>query len=112
MGYTHYWRHKEISNEDWDGLVEEVYRVCTAAWADGLAVRLRMEDSYMAIDGPEGESCETFYIAKNNPDNFDFCKTRQYPYDKVVVAILHYMSEHDLAAVSSDGGGSAIRKIY
>jgi hypothetical protein len=126
MGYTHYWETlRSFTNEEWDALTEEATRII------GLANKLNIKlgdalgdfepvitKKRIALNGYGNASCESFILTKNkreaaewerqreNDAVFDFCKTRQLPYDAVVVAILFAANKiaPDAIHPSSDGG--------
>ena len=53
----------------------------------------------IALNGKGSESCETFILNKNltrepigdGLEHFNFCKTRQFPYDEVVWKLLKFI---------------------
>lgn len=138
MGYTHYWRHhRKLSRPDWDRLVDVIQRILATARADGLQLSIDHDGTPLSAhdllspitqDGDTGpvfslngagyETCETFTVFKNRPAPqlnekgrnrfFDFCKTRQLPYDTAVTAVLcvfeSLFPKH--VDVSSDGSPS------
>lgn len=104
MGYTHYWSlSRDLTDDETAALIADV-RVIVAAsgvpvagW-DGRGDPTYGEDSYglfvVALNG----GCETFRLSTHK--GWDFCKTRQLPYDVVVTASL---------IAAKDRLGSAIR---
>ncbi|NBR07553.1 MAG: hypothetical protein EBT92_17555 [Planctomycetes bacterium] len=44
-------------------------------------------DTKIVFNGEGDESCETFHLTKD-PQDFEFCKTRQLPYDETVVDVM------------------------
>lgn len=103
MGYTHYWsnfsalpdqavadiQHLILLNA---GLVQFESDVQEAPVVDTKEVR---------FNGVEDDAYETFCLSGGS---WDFCKTAQRPYDKIVVAVLvivaHYLPDFEW---SSDG---------
>jgi hypothetical protein len=112
MGYTHYWRmNQDIPRDAWAKIQADAAKIIAASPAklaleydeperlpicDGIEIRFNAAD--------EDESCETFVLRPEMQD-FEFCKTRQYPYDTPVCAILACAAEHapNAIRVSSDG---------
>jgi hypothetical protein len=69
-----------------------------------------INDRRIFLNGEEDESCETFNLTKDEQD-FEFCKTRQYPYDEIVVAIMREAMEiNPTFNPRSDGGMAVFRK--
>jgi len=126
MGYTHYWEvSRNFTDEEWDALTEEATRII------GLASKLNIKlgdalgdfdpvitKKRIALNGYGNAGCESFILTKNkreaaewerkreNDAVFEFCKTRQLPYDTVVVSILFAANRiaPDAIHPSSDGG--------
>ena len=131
MGYTHYWRQsRDFSETEWLDLCGEAFRIIDLAKELGVYVAGPLGDEEPEINivkirlngRAPNDSCETFGLDKykrelgewETPDPkgvFDFCKTRQRPYDKVVVSILHTAKNIAPGVIipSSDGGPEAIR---
>jgi hypothetical protein len=114
MGHTHYWRiTRPFTNEEWRRIRLDATAALTEAHG---AVRLERGDSSSAIafNGVDGQDCETFLLTQEPIGRayadgyFNFCKTRGYPYDTAVTAILAIAAHHapDAIKVSSDGGPS------
>jgi len=94
MGYTQYWDHKGFTDEQWKKLV--------------TFTRNLISDTKVPIVNGEGdESCETFNLTKAAQD-FEFCKTRQFPYDEVVVAIMREAMEINPTFNPRSDGGWAV----
>ena len=131
MGYTQYWRQsRDFTDTEWLDLCGEAFRIILLAKELGIDVAGPLGDEEPEINiakiringrAPD-ESCETFGLNKKmrelgewetlDPKGvFDFCKTRQRPYDKVVVSILHAVQKIAPGVIipSSDGGQDAIR---
>ena len=108
MGFTHYWSHNGIKDEQWAD-------VCRFA-ADAIELRKDIirdgsgqpdsvayvgEDS-VHFNGAEEEAHEDFFLSKEAQSQF--CKTERKPYDVVVVAVLLFCYAHvDNFGLSSDG---------
>jgi hypothetical protein len=115
MGYTHYWRRtRAFTDQEWTLLTEYSRRIVNAAlcekielsnWKGDSATDPDIDREKISLNGTEDESCETFHLTKCLDKLFDFCKTRQRPYDPVVVTILHAAATlaPDAILVSSDG---------
>lgn len=82
MGYTHYWNRPENLEEGWSEFLKGAKNIIKKSGVklDGLEAN----KDIIRFDG----GCETFYLPKVGEGGFNFCKTRQLPYDIVVVAIL------------------------
>ena len=120
MGYTHYWRGlSRVNPETYQGTLQDVRKVlggCQALLSQQLAGNVeRLPDLSEAADvfvnGRGDESCETFWLpvdpsktVKAPDDDFQFCKTRQRPYDLAVTAALAVLADGcPEVKVSSDG---------
>lgn len=128
MGYCHSWgRPKEIAPEVFRAVMDDVQKIVgSVAPTLGLFGGIRIKGATGAgrplIDAERicfngSPACETFWIARDfntkYPDRtpgddglyWDFVKTRQLPYDRVVVAALTALKVHLPATqLSSDGG--------
>jgi hypothetical protein len=60
-------------------------------------------DEHISFNGVGEDRCETCFITKA-PQDFEFCKTRQLPYDSIVVGVLR-MAHNCCSSMelSSDG---------
>ncbi|MFA5186561.1 MAG: hypothetical protein WC551_08815 [Patescibacteria group bacterium] len=118
MGFTHYWRQsRDFTAKEW-GRIAEVARACVAK-AEHEGIRLAgwdgtgeplIDSDRVSLNGREDESCETFLLTRVRESDFNFCKTRERPYDDVVVSILFAAKSiaPNAISVSSDGGDDAI----
>lgn len=108
MGYTHYWRNVPKLS---DACVAELKELLGHAFTSGL-IWYELDnrqppvvlDELVRFNGVGEDGCETFVLSEGS--NFDFCKTRGYPYDKAVVAALKVVAKHhakDGFTWSSDG---------
>lgn len=114
MGYTHYYRFDDVEHplnqSDFEAFTEDVKKI-----VDQCDVRLKTE-----IDGGEiyvnawfkDERCEPFWLRRvyqleDEPEDlqdFLFTKTRRFPYDKAVCAILIALKDRFPGVeISSDG---------
>jgi len=103
MGYTHYWRsQKRFTDNEWNTLREKVKKVLDAY---GELVTPPLVDSeVIRFNGIGDDGHETFLLTKQFQD-FEFCKTRQKPYDLVVCLVLLAVDEFTpgVLHISSDG---------
>jgi hypothetical protein len=126
MGYTHYWEiSRDFTNEEWDALTDEATRIIGLAGKLNIKLGDALGDfepvitkKRIALNGYGNAGCESFILTKNKRETaewererennavFDFCKTRQLPYDAVVVSILFAANKVAPNAIrpSSDGG--------
>jgi len=126
MGYSHYWETlRSFTDEEWDSLTEEANRIIGLAGKLNIKLGDALGDfepvvtkNRIALNGYGNAGCESFILMKNkreaaewerqreNNAVFDFCKTRQLPYDAVVVSILFAANKiaPDALHPSSDGG--------
>ena len=96
MGYTHYWNAtgRIASKEEWDRLRGYVRDIIGTAQGEGIRVQASYDDSSppridagaITFNGAGSKGCEDFHLARAGSSAF--CKTRQHPYDDVVVATL------------------------
>ena len=127
MGYTHYWKFKEVKPiKGQHPEIEKMYqlgirqcqRIIKAYNSQfekgddrrlsGYSAHTKVND-YLGLDvnGVKDNSHETFSFRDHwsSNESFNFCKTARKPYDIVVVACLITMQYYmgDLLQVSSDG---------
>lgn len=113
MGYTHYWRKtKELDEKQYAEALKDIAKIVKSQitiLADGSGDKGTKPKVSGGIDfnGIEEGSHENFSLPKSAAglQNFEFCKTSQKPYDKVVVAALSRLAEVDGMKISSDGSG-------
>ena len=118
-GYTHYWEHDGFDDSTWDKLKREAKTIIQKAIRDGVELAGPFGDgkpqitSYeIALNGAGKDSYETFRLTKS-PQEFEFTKTAQRPYDPVVVSILAAAKKLNKSfKPRSDGGPGAIKRIY
>lgn len=101
MGYTNYWyQYRDFTNSEWDE-IKTFYEDWFFLEDDKLYPKIKdlSEPNQIIFEGEEGGSCETFVLNKYEPKPryegdktyFNFCKTRELPYDKVVWKLLKYI---------------------
>lgn len=110
MGYTRYWdrTEKPITRQ----FVEEVKKVFDECKAKGITLKDGwgenepiVTDELIDFNGDASQEldCENFLMT-NEDRGFNFCKTREYPYDYAVEEILKIAEEMKLVKnVSNDG---------
>lgn len=123
MGYSHYWYrpHGHEDREAFRELGTDAKRIiATAREREGIEVAgwdgsgaPQFDEQSFRLNGCAPESCETFvwesrasgWHEEGNPAVFGCTKTREYPYDAVVCAILirAKLIYGDYLTVSSDG---------
>jgi len=106
MGYTHFWRCNNWADLDKHPnyqIVLDSMRIIINLTTIPLEVREDIHKYPIHFNGVDENSHETFVFPPYN--SFNFCKTRQKPYDIIVTACLtvakHYFG--DIIEVSSDG---------
>ena len=121
MGYTHYWSYKKAPK----GKTSQTEAAYQKAIVECAKVIRYYSETFGGLSGFSAHcepklygglkvngsnrvgSCEDFVMREHFRDNegFNFCKTRQYPYDTVVTACLIILKHRlgDLIDVSSDG---------
>ena len=114
MGYTHYWRSRGFTDNQWAQLQECTRQIIRRARRAGAAVA-GWEGSgapeygadRIAFNGRAPHDYETFALARD-ADGFAFCKTGRAPYDAAVVAVLIVAARiaPDAFTWSSDGDAS------
>lgn len=108
MGYTHYWSHFKVAQENFDALVKDVKAILKTTKVE---VKIEYDDSSPAkvdsesiqFNGVGEDGHETFILTPRGAE-FDFCKTARKGYDEVVTACLLAAADHipDMS-VRSDG---------
>ena len=100
MGYTHYWKQdgSPKSVAVFNKVAEDFNKVLPHIMAEvGIESGSRQEEivnrEHIWFNG-EGEGAEDFYFRLHNYMGFDFCKTRQLPYDLAVVVALSIAKVH------------------
>lgn len=122
-GHSHYWEMKEAPTPvEWASLLAAVKTIIRSAAKAGVVVRggmgtgapeLKADHISLNGDGKAGLDYETFYM-EPVVSKFEFCKTGERPYDAVVVSILAAAKGilGKKIVVRSDGGPSAIRRVF
>jgi hypothetical protein len=93
MGYTHYWKHGEISPADWAWLVWDTKQIIEAAdvpLANGVGIagtKPELSKDRIWLNGVEENGAETFVLVPEETD-FNFTKTDLEPYDLIVSTVL------------------------
>ena len=101
MGYTNYWyQYRDFTDSEWDE-IKTFYEDWFFLEDDKLYPKIKdlSEPNQIIFEGEEGGSCETFVLNKHEPTPryegdktyFNFCKTLELPYDKVVWKLLKYI---------------------
>jgi hypothetical protein len=113
MGSTHYWRRGRSTHDaaKFAELAKVAQKVVDLATGRGIEIgdalgegkSPTITDEVISLNGVGRDSHESFVVSLK-PDEFDFCKTNQKPYDDVVVAIL-VLYKHFFPGIefSSDG---------
>lgn len=138
MGYTHYYsQQRSFTDDEWDTFIVAVSYMMGLAQQDmkltgwdsrDIDSEPLVNDDEVSFNGFNEEGCETFRIsremrAKHDYENqasydkdgaFECTKTRQRPYDALVVSVLCWLQEYtsDMFRISSDGGKEAIKFMY
>jgi hypothetical protein len=103
MGYTHYWSNRPYEIDDYDALCADVDLI--QAYCEKKGVKLTgfdtesndyregaplYNESRIAFNGLEDESCESFVMQRvaARSEAFMFCKTWREPYDLAVCLVL------------------------
>ena len=142
MGYTNYWNQKRaFTDEEWSEIKDYIYKECdqniirfSSSYnakqfknkaSQTLQICIEMlspkdDDDVIEFNGHDPQSCENFTLHKNirEPNykddmvEFNFCKTRQFPYDEVVWKLLKFIKFEVLDpkdksfSISNDNGES------
>ncbi len=97
MGYTHYWDHVEVNDQQWREFTDKVKSIYKLnRLTDPAIIQFEDDDSrppvadqdLVRFNGIDDDGHETFLIDKSGASRA-FCKTAQKPYDAFVVAVLH-----------------------
>ncbi len=113
MGYTHYISNKPaMTDEQWKALMAGVkklfaknFDILAGPSGDVCSFPI-IEDEYIGFNGI-GEDSHESAVVRKEAKKFDFCKTAQKPYDKVVVEFYKLIRKHAPGTeLSSDGGSS------
>ena len=110
MGYTHYFNHDEVSQETWDKISRDCFRLRTISdvpiqYDSDIAELPVFNADMIHFNGVGDKGHETFVLEREGSSVFVFCKTARKPYDDLVTACLliyHYYSPGTID-LSSDG---------
>lgn len=118
-GYTQYWSHGGFTTAQWKKLLAATKKIISAATRNGILIagphgtgKPEPTRTHIALNGVGLGSHESFFLSRA-PQDFEFCKTAEKPYDAVVVSIMAVAKKiNKTFEPRSDGGPSAIRKVY
>ena len=120
MGYTNYWNQKRaFTDEEWSEIKDYFNYISMLSSQIKLDVS-ELSDKVLQFNAQDSQSCETFTLHKNirEPNykddmvEFNFCKTRQFPYDEVVWKLLKFIKfvvldpKDKSFSISNDNGES------
>ena len=94
MGYTNYWyQTRSFTNDEWDKIVTHFENMVkdSSVKTESVILTNDFDDPIIWIQAEP--QCETFQLSKTPTNEFNFCKTQQLPYDKVVWGLLKYIKE-------------------
>jgi len=131
-GYTHYLEYQTtpehhwtepFTDQEWSKIIRVTKQIIGKAKKDGIIIRNGMgtgspilTNKEILINGDRStdDQYEGFLVSKYPTEQNEFCKTEQRPYDAVIVSILAAIKKiaPKSVRVSSDGGSSAIKRIY
>ena len=106
MGYSNYWtQDKSFSDDEWKQIKDE-YNYIKTVFGEFIEDQTE-SDNQIAFNGKgEENQCETFILLqhanktvkyeRHNPA-FNFCKTRQLPYDLAVWHLLTFIKQFGIA---------------
>jgi hypothetical protein len=119
MGYTNYWYQKRaFTDEEWSEIKDYLSRIYERH--HNTISLSEITDEVLQFNGQGSQSCETFTLHKNIREpryedenvEFNFCKTRQHPYDEVVWKVLKFIKfvvldpKDKSFSISNDNGDS------
>ena len=101
MGYTNFWtQYRDFTETEWL-MIKDQYEYLRDVGEHHIFVDESHHHGEIAFNGIEGQECETF-ILEQQPftdsykrelgNKFNFCKTRQKPYDLVVWQLLTWIN--------------------
>lgn len=104
MGYTNYWKqYRDFTGAEWL-MIKDQYSYLRDTCEHHIFIDETQHDAEIAFNGTKDNECETFILeqtpfanaqANGRPDEyykFNFCKTRQNPYDLVVWNLLSWIA--------------------
>ena len=111
MGYTHYWDVKKpFTAKNWLAFVKDAKKLIKTSSVHLAGPRGKtrtkpiLNISEVSFNGVEDDAHETCRLTPGYT-GFDFCKTAEKPYDKIVVDILMLARKYNPSIkLSSDGG--------
>jgi hypothetical protein len=114
MGYTQYYsQNRSFTDIEWGQITKFAKHLfnnqknIVANWEGEPGTTPKVDRKVINFNGIGPDAHENFLLSKDvTPDHsFGFCKTRQKPYDTVVVALLVYIDEVAPGAlhITSDG---------
>ena len=119
-GYSHYWEHDGFDDVQWAKLKKVAKEIIQKARKSDIEIaggsghgKPSISDYGIELNGQAPkDDYETFYLSKS-PQDFEFAKTAERPYDKVVVSIMAAAKKiNKTFKAKSDGGPSAIKRIF
>jgi len=111
MGYTHYYRVKNVPNEAYASIRKDFETLIPKFTAQNIPLtgwdsegEMTVNDEEIRFNGVEDDGHETMALGVDT-EGFNFCKTARKPYDLAVTSLLIVASQHlgELISVSSDG---------
>ena len=93
MGYSIYWKHrKSFDTNQWLKIVNHFNTNLNDETVD--LDHAFFTDGEIFFNGAKGGTCETFCLTREKPSQeFNFCKTQELPYDKVIWKLLKFVKE-------------------
>ena len=101
MGYTNYWtQYRDFTETEWL-MIKDQYDYLRDVGEHIIFVDESHHHGEIAFNGIEGQECETFILEqapftdsyqRELGNKYNFCKTRQKPYDLVVWQLLTWIN--------------------
>ena len=119
MGYSNYWYQKRaFKDAEWSEIKEYLSRIYERH--HNTISLSKITDEVLQFNGQSSQSCEDFTLHKNIQEprykdenvEFNFCKTRQLPYDFLVWKLLKFIKfvvldpKDKSFSISNDNGES------
>mgnify|MGYP003114267780 CR=1 FL=1 len=121
MGYTNYWKqYRDFTGAEWL-MIKDQYSYLRDTCEHHIFIDETKHDAEIAFNGTKNNDCETFILEQtpfanaihngkwdtqaNRYYRFNFCKTRQNPYDLVVWNLLSWIANkfgHSVMTISRD----------
>lgn len=118
MGYTVYWDYNKDNRAPAfpDEFLQKVNKIIDKAkknkivladWSGDEVNGYEITKTSIILNGLRPDCCETFRLLSSPTESYcsDFCKTRQFPYDSVVKAILITALEYGILTEASGDDG-------